>query len=173
LFCFAIVSEIRSHIVERLDDTSRPVDEIVAQTLAGLGSPEGLATRYQSEGLLRRASTSMSPLLLLRATLRWAMTGIGGFLVFWVLLAGYLTAGAFYVCAFLKPIFPDNVGLWFSSQGLNMGYHTANDPPGQELLGLWLAPVALCLGCLCLIGTTKLTRWLIRKYAVMRKDPAK
>lgn len=29
-----LVSEIRSHIVERLDDTSRPLDELVEQTLA-------------------------------------------------------------------------------------------------------------------------------------------
>ncbi|HEV2687220.1 MAG TPA: hypothetical protein VGV35_01660 [Bryobacteraceae bacterium] len=166
-----VVSEIRSHIVERLEDTSRPVDEIVEQTLAGLGSPEALAARYQSEGLLRRASTSMSPLLLLRATLRWAMTGIGGFMVFFVLLIGYTMAAAFYVCAFLKPIFPDNMGLWLSSQGLNFSYHSAGEP-GQELLGIWFAPVCLFLGCLCIIGTTKLARWLIRKYGTMRKSLA-
>src|ERR1035438_7445202 len=57
-----LVSEIRSHIVERLEDHSRPVDEIVHDTLSALGTPEILATRYRTEGLLERASTTMSPL---------------------------------------------------------------------------------------------------------------
>lgn len=168
-----VLSEIRSHIVDRLEDTSRPLDEIVEQTLAGLGSPEALASRYQSEGLLRRASTSMSPVLLLRATLRWAMTGFVGFMVFWVLVIGYLTSAAFYVCAFLKPIFPENIGLWFGSNGLNMGYHSPGDAPAQELLGIWFAPVALSLGCLCIIGTTKLVRKLIRKFGRIKNSITK
>jgi uncharacterized membrane protein len=165
-----VVSEIRSHIVDRLEDTSRPMDEIIDQTLTGLGNPEALASRYQSEGLLRRASASMSPLLLLRATLRWAMTGVGGFMVFFALVIGYSLAFAFYVCAFLKPIFPENVGLWLSANGLNMGFHTSSDPAGQELLGIWLAPVALFLGCLSIIGTTKLVRVLIRKFGVIKQQ---
>src|SRR5580658_7194502 len=77
-----LVSEIRSHIVERLEDHSRPTDVVVEQTLLGLGTPEVLAARYQTEDLLQRASTTMSPMLLLRATMRLAMTGIRGFFAF-------------------------------------------------------------------------------------------
>ena len=163
-----IVTEIRSHIVERLEDTSRPIEEIIDQTLSGLGTPEALASRYQAEGLLRRASTTMSPLLLLRATLRWAMTGIGGFLVFCVLVIGYVAAGAFYLCAILKPIFPENMGLWYNPPSFYMGFHSGGDLPADELLGPWLAPVALVCGCLCIIATTKLVRWLIAKYSRIR-----
>src|SRR5271163_3914749 len=107
-----LVSEIRSHIVERLEDSSVPMDEVVDRTLAGLGTPEVLAARYRTEGLLQRASHSISPLLLLRATLRWAMTGLRGFFALWVLLMGYLTASALYLTAILKPFFPENIGLW-------------------------------------------------------------
>jgi hypothetical protein len=160
-----VVAEIRSHIVERLEDTSHPVDEVVQQTLAGLGCPELLATRYHTEGLLERASASMSPWLLLRATMRWAMTGIRGFIAFWVLFIGYSAAAMFYLCAFLKPIFPDNIGLWFNpeTREFNMGYHGPGSPPAQELLGFWLSLVALFCGCLCIIGTTKLVRWMISR----------
>src|SRR5215469_8417435 len=79
-----LVSEIRSHIVDRLEDTSAPVNEVVDRTLTALGSPEVLAGRYQTEGMLQRASNTFSPALLFRATMRWAMTGIRGFFAFWV-----------------------------------------------------------------------------------------
>jgi hypothetical protein len=157
-----LVSEIRSHIVERLEDTSRPVDQVVEQTLAALGAPEVLAARYHTEGLLQRASTTMSPVLLLRATMRWAMTGILGFCAFFVLFLGYFMAAAFYVSAILKPFFPDNIGFWVGAHGASMGMQPAGGGDA-ELLGMWFAPVALALGCLCIIGTTKFVRWMISK----------
>ncbi len=158
-----LVSEIRSHIVERLEDHSRPVDEVVEQTLTGLGTPEVLAARYQTEGLLQRASTTMSPLLLLRATMRWAMTGIRGFFAFWLLFVGYFAAAAFYLCAILKPFFPDRVGLFWGPYEYGLGFRAGDEPPSVELLGMWFPPVALALGCLCIIGTTKFVRWMISK----------
>jgi hypothetical protein len=157
-----LVSEISSHIVERLEDSSVPMDEVVDRTLAGLGTPEVLAARYRTEGLLQRASHSISPLLLLRATMRWAMTGLRGFFAFWVLLMGYLTASALYLTAVLKPFFPENIGLWYGAGTFDMGYREANGGDA-ELLGPWYAPVALALGCLCVIGTTKFVRWMISK----------
>ena len=158
-----LVSEIRSHIVERLEDTSRPLDEIVERTLSGLGTPEILATRYRTEGLLERASSTMSPLLLLRATMRWAMTGIRGFFAFWVLFVGYFTAGAFYIAAILKPFFPDNVGLYWGPDTYGIGVRFDAQPASPDLLGMWFPPVALALGCLSIIGTTKFVRWVISK----------
>jgi hypothetical protein len=158
-----LVSEIRSHIVEKLEDHSRPVDEIVEDTLIALGAPEVLATRYRTEGLLERASSTMSPLLLLRATMRWAMTGIRGFFAFWILFVGYFAAGAFYLCAVLKPFFPDRVGLYWGPYTYGIGVRVPGEPPSTELLGMWFPPVALALGCLCIIGTTKFVRWLISK----------
>lgn len=158
-----LVSEIRSHIVERLEDHSRPMDEVVELTLTGLGTPEVLATRYRTEGLLERASTTMSPVLLLRATMRWAMTGVRGFFAFWVLFVGYFAAAAFYLCAALKPFFPDRVGLFWGPYEYGFGVRTGGEQPSVELLGMWLPPVALALGCLCIIGTTKFVRWIISK----------
>jgi hypothetical protein len=156
-----LVSEIRSHIVERLEDHSRPVDEVVEQTLTGLGTPEVLATRYRTEGLLERASSTMSPVLLLRATMRWAMTGVRGFFAFWLLFVGYFGAGAFYLAAILKPFMPDKVGLYWGPY--TYGIAVQSEQRSTELLGMWFPPVALALGCLCIIGTTKFVRWMISK----------
>src|SRR5580693_32575 len=130
-----LVSEIRSHIVDRLEDHSRPVDEVVEQTLTGLGTPEVLATRYRTEGLLGKASTPMAPGLLLRATKRWAMTGVRGFFAFWVLFVGYFAAAAFYISAILKPFLPDRVGLFWGPSEYGFGVRTGGEPPSVELLG--------------------------------------
>lgn len=157
------VSEIRSHIVERLEDHSRPMEQIIEETLTGLGAPEVLATRYRTEGLLERASSTMSPVLLLRATMRWAMTGIRGFFAFWLLFVGYFTAAAFYICAILKPFFPDRVGMYWGPDTYGIGVHMESDLPPNEILGMWFSPIALALGCLCIIGTTKFVRWMISK----------
>ena len=158
-----IVSEIRSHIVDRLEDSSVPIGDVVDRTLAALGTPEALAARYQTEGLLQRASTSISPLLLLRATMRWAMTGIVGFFAFLALFVGYFTAGAFYVSAILKPFFPDHVGLYWGPTTYGISVRLPGEPPATDLLGMWFSPVCLALGCLCIIGTTKFVRWMISK----------
>jgi hypothetical protein len=158
-----LVSEIRSHIVERLEDTSAPVGDVVDRTLTALGTPEVLAARYQTEGMLERASTTFSPALLLRATMRWAMTGIRGFFAFWVLFVGYFAAAAFYLTAFLKPFIPDRVGLFWGPQTYGFGVRGPGDPAPNDLLGMWYCPVALGLGCLCIIGTTKFVRWMIAK----------
>ena len=166
-----LVSEIRSHIVERLEDPSRPLDQVVAETLDKLGAPEMLAARYHTEGLLDRARATMSPVLLLRATMRWAMTGIRGFFAFWVLFIGYFTAAGFYICALVKPLFPDNVGLYWGPDTYGIGIRFPGEPHENDILGMWLPPVALALGCLCIIGTTKFVRWMISKRKSAQATP--
>jgi len=158
-----LVSEIRSHIVERLEDRSAPVNEVVDRTLTALGTPEVLAARYQTEGLLQRASTTFSPALLFRATMRWAMTGIRGFFAFWLLFIGYFAAGALYFSAIIKLFRPDLVGLFWGPNTYGFGVRSPDQPPQTELIGMWYEPIALALGCLCLIGTTKFVRWMIAK----------
>jgi hypothetical protein len=167
-----ILAELRSHIVDRLADTSALPEQIVEQTLAGLGDPETLAASYQSRGLMRRAASTFSPALILRATLRWAMTGVRGFGVLMVLLIGYLLSFSFYVLAFAKPFFPDRVGLWMEPgdlSTLHMGMELYAPPPQHELLGPWFVLVSLLLGSLCLIATIHFVRRLIRKYGGLGK----
>jgi hypothetical protein len=158
-----LVSEIRSHIVERLEDPSVAVSEVVDRTLTALGPPEVLAARYQTEGLLERASTTSSPALLLRATMRWAMTGIRGFFAFWLLFVGYFAGGALYLTAMLKPFLPNHVGLFWGPDEYGFAVRVAGQGPQRDLLGMWYCPVALGLGCLCIIGTTKFVRWMIAR----------
>jgi uncharacterized membrane protein len=160
-----IVEEIRMHIRERCGDPQTSVEEI----LAGLGPADDLAQQYRTGLLVQKARHSISPLVILRATMRWATTGIEGFLVFIIALWGYGMGAGFILLALLKPFFPKYTGLWVGpnefSFSLRMGATMTNpSSPVRELLGWWLIPVCLVLGALSLAGTTKLIQFLLRRF---------
>jgi uncharacterized membrane protein len=160
-----IVEELRMHIRERCGDPQTSVEAI----LAGLGPADELAQQYRTGLLVQKASHSISPVLLLRATLRWATTGVEGFLVFVIALCGYGMGVGFVLLALLKPFFPRNTGLWAGpgefSFSFRMGATMTNpSSPVHELLGWWLIPVCLVIGSLSLAGTTKLIQFLLRRF---------
>jgi uncharacterized membrane protein len=160
-----IVEEIRMHIRERLADPQTRVEDVIA----GLGSANELAQQYRTGMLVQRARTSRSPLLILRAALRWATMGIEGFLVFVIALLGYCTGGAFILLALLKPFFPAYTGLWVGPNEFNFSFRmgaTMTNPasPVHEVLGWWLIPVCLVIGSLSLVLTTKLLQFLMGRF---------
>jgi uncharacterized membrane protein len=158
-----IVAEIRSHITERslVDGAVDP--QRMRETLEALGRPEEIASQYQTNALLTRATGSHSPWVMLRAARRGAMLGAKGFGIFMIAVTGYTMAATFFLCAALKPFFPENIGLWVGSTvGFHMGYRAAHDAPAAELLGHWLPLVAMVLGLLAIMGTTHAIRVLIR-----------
>ena len=62
-----IVEEIRAHILDKT--TIAEGVEGVSSTLAALGTPEELASRYRTDELLKRAQMTRSPLVSLRSLL--------------------------------------------------------------------------------------------------------
>lgn len=131
-----IVEEIRMHIRERSGDPQFNLDAVHA----GLGPAHELAQQYRTGLLVQRASTSISPVVILRAALRWATTGVEGFVVFVIALLGYAMGGGFILLALMKPLFPDNTGLWVGPNDFNFGFllgATMTNPaaPVHEVLG--------------------------------------
>ncbi len=162
-----IAEEIRMHVRERLaSDSALKVDQV----LAGLGSPQALAREFQATQMLERASRSYSPLLMLRATLRWALTGFQGFLMFEIAVTGYAVGIGFLLLAFLKEFFPDIAGLWIGPHLFEFGFRPENArlSPAHELLGPWLVPLCVLLGTLFTMGTTKLLRLIISRFRKLR-----
>ena len=160
-----IVEEIHMHIRERLSGPQIGVDSV----LAGLGSADELAQQYRAGLLVQRAQKSSSPLLILRAALRWATTGVEGFLVFCIALTGYAMGVGFLLLALMKPFFPANTGLWVGPDQFNFSFRmgatmTNPSPPVHEVLGWWLIPVCLVIGSLSLALTTKLLQFLMRRF---------
>ncbi len=160
-----IVQEIQMHVRERSSDPQSSVEEI----LAGLGAADELAQQYRTGLLVQKARHSISPVPILRATLRWATTGVEGFVVFMIAITGYLMGGGFLLLALLKPFFPQNTGMWVRPGvfdfSFRMGASMTNPAsPVHEVLGWWLIPVCLVIGSLSLAATTKLIQFLLRRF---------
>ena len=160
-----IVEEIHMHIRERLSDPKSSLDAV----LAGLGPAGELAQQYRTGLLVQRARTSISPVVILRAALRWAATGVEGFIVFVIALIGYAMGTGFLLLALMKPFFPRNTGLWVGPDQFNFSFRmgatmTSPASPVHEVLGWWLIPVCLVLGSLSLVCTTKLLQFLMGRF---------
>lgn len=160
-----ITEEIRTHIQERASDEATDVGEVLAR----LGPAERLAEEYRTGLLVQEARRSISPLVILRACLRWAKTGAEGTIVFFIALFGYMMGAGFLLLALLKPIFPRHTGLWVGPNvfdfSFRMGLSTGYPPPSvHEVLGWWFIPVSLVLGSLTILATTKLIRILMKRF---------
>ncbi len=151
-----ILREIAAHIRDSAEQSGASVEGVLER----LGPPEKLAAEYRDGLLIRQASHSFSPLVLLRAMLRLAAKGVFGMLVFLCALFGYVTGGAVILTAFVKPFLPTHVGFFWGPNNYGFGL-LFPEPAGQrELLGSWYIPVALVFGSLLLVATT----WAIRLF---------
>jgi hypothetical protein len=164
-----VVEEIRSHILDKAVVAGDITSDKVSSALLALGSPEHLASQYVTDDLLSRAQASRSPWLLLKSLFRWASLGIAGFMVLMFSVIGYFLAGAFALCALLKPIHPRTAGLWALSDAadlslsLRLGFGPA-PAYGRELLGWWIIPIGLVLGMGLVFLTFNFGLWSIRKF---------
>jgi hypothetical protein len=164
-----IVEELRSHLAEKAAANGQITAAGVDAALTLLGTPEELATQYTTDALLARAEVSRSPLRILESLFRWASLSVAGFLVLLTSIVGYFLGGALMLCAVLKTIHPQSGGLWAFPNGadtefsLRLGFGTP-PPGGRDLLGWWIVPVGLIVGCGLVILTTRLALWCARQY---------
>src|SRR5260370_705845 len=154
-----IVREISVHIRECAQEPNSGIDHILKR----LGPPESLASQYGHDFLVKRASRSFSPVLILRVTLALAKRGAEGFALFFGTVVGYTMGGSFVLTALLKPIFPKNVGLWISPRVLDFGFHCPRFSDPHEVLGQWYIPIALVLGYFFIWLTTIGIRRYLRR----------
>jgi uncharacterized membrane protein len=147
-----IIREIEAHI----RDSAEEAGGDSAAVLARLGPASELAAQYRDGLLVRQASRSYSPPVLLRASLRLATKGITGVAIFLLGIFGYAIGGAMVMAALIKPFQPANTGVWFTeSHTLESGVLQTPPPSSaHELLGWWIIPVMLAVGALTLLATT-------------------
>jgi len=172
-----IVEELRSHIVDKVGVSGELSAGGVDAALDALGSPEELAGEYMTDNLLARAEVSRSPLHILESLFRWASLSGAGFLVFMGSIVGYFLGVVFVLCALLKPLHPQTAGLWVyrNSTGdlvtsLRLGFGSA-PVGGKDVLGWWIVPIGLVVGCVLLMLTTRFALWCARQYRRSRKVP--
>jgi hypothetical protein len=159
-----IVEEIRAHVLDRVAESGMTIE----QTLGRLGPAEALAADYGKGVLVRRARGTFSPWLILRAAYAWAMTGVHGFLAFMTAMLGYTLGFGFIVLGLIKPLFPEETGLWVGPDLFEFGFRPGNVPEAHQILGPWFTQITLALGVLLFIGTTMLMRRLLPKFKQWR-----
>jgi hypothetical protein len=171
-----IVEELRSHILDKMG-TEEVSAGAVDATLAALGSPEELASEYMTDNLLARTEVSRSPLRILESLFRWASLSIAGFFAFLASVGGYSLGVSFILCAVLKPVHPQTTGLWILPAraddlliSLRLGFGNA-PPGGREVLGWWIVPIGLVVGCGLVMLTTRFGLWCVRQYRKSRVWP--
>ena len=163
-----ILREINAHIRDSAEQPGATVEEVLAR----LGSPAELASEYRDGLLIRSASRSYSPLVLLRGALRLATRGALGILVFFIGMFGYILGGGMILSALLKTVLPHNTGIWFANgHFLNSGtLLNPPPPPAHEVLGYWYVLAMVVPGSLTLLLTMYLIRSALRlsRVAQMR-----
>ncbi len=159
-----ILREIAAHIQDSVAPSADQPGESAAAVIARLGSPHDLAAQYNEGLLLRRATRSFSPLLLLRATLRYASKGVTGVLVFFAAVIGYSIGAGLVLTGLFKPISPTHTGLWVANGHLIASGTTLYPPasPAHEILGWLYIPVALILGLIVCAATTLAIRGFLK-----------
>jgi uncharacterized membrane protein len=159
--------ELRAHVLDRLEQVAAPSEADCRCVLKALGTPEEIARQYRLERIMSRSAWRTSPLSILRLLLRWTITGVQGYAVFMVAFTGYVLAACFYLGALLKPFYPNNVGFFVSSNGLNLAAWPA--PHVQAVLDDLYIPITIILGYLCTVGTTLLIRLLMRHFGKLKQ----
>jgi len=172
-----IVAELRSHIMEKAATAGEVTAASADAALATLGRPEELANEYVTDHLLARAEGSRSPFRILGSLFRWASLSVAGFFVLLGSITGYFLGVVFILVAALKPFHAQTAGLWASRDNtgdmvysVHLGF--ANAPLGaREVLGWWITPLGLVVGCLLVIGTTRFALWCVQQYRRSRALP--
>lgn len=172
-----IVTELRSHITDKVAASGGITAARVDAALAALGTPEELADQYITDNLLAKAEITRSPVRILDVLFRWASVSVAGFFVLLASIAGYFLGGSFVLCALLKPLHPATAGLWLipdasgdSTVSLRLGFSIAPSS-GKELLGWWILPLGLVIGCGLVVVTTRFAIWSTRRYRASRTLP--
>lgn len=167
-----IIQELRSHVLDSAGSTL--TEARVTAALAALGDPGQIASQYVTQNLFERASITRSPLLVLQSLFHWATLSLRGFCTGVCSLLFYLMGALFIGAAVMKPFRPASVGLWSLNNGdpdnysysLSLGIY---DRPlqGHELLGWWIVPLGLLLGCMVIVMTY---RFNLKAISAFRRD---
>jgi uncharacterized membrane protein len=156
--------EVESHIRERVAQSEPQPDERTAleRLLAELGPPLKVAQAYSIEMAMEEAVTTGRAVAVARSVLHMAASGVMGFFGALGLFVGYVLGLSFVAIAVLKPIFPDNVGI-FVVNGIprSLGAQFPR-PEGAEVFGgYWIIPLSAMVGLGILLLTHRAARrWI-------------
>jgi hypothetical protein len=167
--------EVESHIRDRVAEVEPVPDERTAleHVLGELGAPLTVARAYSLEMAAEEAITTGRFVAIARSLLQMAALGAGGFTAAMVVFVGYVIGVGFLAIAAMKPIFPDNVGL-FLVKGVPVDFGAHFPAPEGAVVagGYWVIPVSATIGLAMVVLTHRLARHLIEAWLRRRRDPS-
>lgn len=165
------VREIERHINARVAETGATGDEraAVERILAELGTPLQVAQGYSADHKLEEAVLTGRLLPMLQSIANAAVATIFGFIAALVLFTGYLGGAALVTIGLLKPIFPNNVGIWTvngpGTLPTSLGIQTS--PTELPAGGNWVILIGVGGGIVLLafahLGARAFLKWLRAK----------
>jgi uncharacterized membrane protein len=165
------VREVESHIKDRVAQVEPMPNErdALERVLNELGPPLRIAQAYAAEQTMEEAAATGRIVPIGRAIFHVAATGLAGFAAAFGLLTGYLFGIGFILIAVLKPIFPNNTGLWIRDGGpVSFGTLSPAPTDAQLVGGYWIIPISLAIGLVILVATHRAARALVRRWRERR-----
>lgn len=157
----SILAETAAHLEDRRTEGEAALDA----ALQGFGPAEDYARAFVEEYRLVGAVSAPGPLPLLREALAVAGRSVLGFLGALVFGSLYLLALALVLVALVKPVLPQQTGLFVDGDGIALGIVTAESAAGaEERLGYWVVPLALLGALLLYVVATRLLRRFLRIF---------
>ena len=169
------VREVESHIRERVAESDGMPNEREAleRILSRLGTPDTVARAYSLEMIMDEAAVGGKIGAVLQSIFQAAATSMTRFFLALLLFIGYAMGIGFLATAALKPIFPNNVGLWVH-EGFSLGAEFPAPEGVAPLGGYWIIPICLALGLGLLIWTHKSARrWISGLRETLRLQRAR
>lgn len=156
------VREVESHIRERVEESDGTPNErdALERILTHLGAPATVARAYSLELMMEEAAIGGRATAIVRSLFHLATTGALGFLGAIGVFIGYVMGAGSILAAILKPVFPNNVGIWMTPSGLPTwgAQFPAPSPPAG---GYAIIPVFLVIGLAILVVTHRVARrWI-------------
>ena len=158
-----IVRETAAHVLDRVEGTG---DAARARAvLDELGEPEAYAARFVDNYRISSALASGSPLALAGGVVRGLGRGLWAFLGGLVVLVLYSLAAGFFAVGLVKPVKPEQTGLFVGPGLLPFALGIFENPPApgvREVLGYWVVPLAIGAGALVMLLANRFARAYLR-----------
>lgn len=155
-----IIEEMRSHVLDRVDAGAS-----VQAALEALGDPNDYARRFYEVYSVAAALSSRRTPLLISALVGGVARNFAAACAASAIFMTWSVAALIAYVAILKISNPAHVGLWRGEHFFFIGI--INDPAtGRELLGPWIAPLALVAIIVAWITTQTLASWALKRLVV-------
>ncbi len=156
----AIVAEVRSHLHQRHEQG----EEALRSAFAAFGSPEEYARSFEDEFLLAEVEGASGAWPLVRTGARYATRNLAGLLGAFFFGLLYIVSIACLVVALVKPVLPQQTGLFVSERVFAFGIIDAvTAAETEELLGYWAIPLGLAGALLTYAAATWMLRLFLKK----------